>query len=323
MTSFTRLLKKTFIFLFLLSALAGLYCQTEASSNPQPASAAGSDPYEELFFFARELYQKEALSQAHTELKRYIFMQDYAKGLHQTEAFTLLAQLYAKNSQWTLAAQSMQKAILSGLDSQVSEEEINHLRLLHIDYLKKCAQEEKLKLSEDLIFFSYMNLSEYAPLIRAAAYAAFFECSLKNQSWDYARGQFSQLLTIAPDYFTADEIELIKENLNNIEEYKPKKQMLAGYLSFFPGLGQFYAGNYKDSLNAFILNGSIIALSSWSICTLDLWTFSLLEFPPLLRFMKGNIYNAQKDVYEYNNKKLSTFTNPIFECLKIARDRAN
>ena len=78
--------------------------------------------------------------------------------------------------------------------------------------------------------------------------------------------------------------------------------MLAGYLSLFPGLGQLYAGDYKDSINAFLLNGSLIAVSVYSICTLDLWTFSLLEFNPLAHFMQGNIYNAQKDAYEYNRR---------------------
>ena len=89
--------------------------------------------------------------------------------------------------------------------------------------------------------------------------------------------------------------------------------MLAAYLSIFPGLGQLYAGNYADSLNAFLLNGSIIAVSAWSIYTLDLWTFSLLEFNPLIHFMQGNIYNAQKDVYEYNQRKYKAFSGQILE----------
>jgi hypothetical protein len=93
--------------------------------------------------------------------------------------------------------------------------------------------------------------------------------------------------------------------------------MLAGYLSIMPGLGQLYAGDYLDSLNAFLLNGSLIALSVWSLCSLDFWTFSLLEFNPLIHFMQGNMYNAQKDVYEYNQGKIKGFYSPIIDIIDL------
>ena len=129
--------------------------------------------------------------------------------------------------------------------------------------------------------------------------------------------EFNSFTTTYPQAFSPEEYSIIQQNLDNIITFKPKKLEVARYLSLFPGLGQLYAADYKDSLNAFLLNGSLIALSVYSICTLDLWTFSLLEFDPLIRFMKGNIYNAQKDAHEYNTRHINAYTKEIMDLLDL------
>ena len=270
-----------------------------------------SDEYEDIFLYAQRLEAGGAYEQAELEYKRYIFLQDYSAGIHQVQAFTALAGLYEKNSQWELAAQTIQKAILKSQD--------DFLKLRHIKYLNNSSQEASL--SENLFIFSYMNLPDFSEAVRQYACLCAIENDVKNGRTGYAEKSFSFLNQNFPFLFSEQEIQAINTSFEKINTYKPKKQMLAAYLSLFPGLGQLYAGDYKDSLNAFLLNGSIIAVSVYSIWTLDLWTFSLLEFNPLIHFMQGNIYNAQKDTHEYNTRHLQAFEEEILNIIEIKKEQ--
>lgn len=312
--------KNTFL-IFLLLAITNL-----------PVFAAPhSDPYENVFLYAKTLEQGGAYEQAELEYKRYIFLQDYSAGIHQTEAFTALAGLYEKNSQWELAAQTMYKAILSDQQDKTtardnspaalaaSDATSDKFKIDHIRYLENSPEKSNFSFTENLFIFSYLNLPDFSDTVKQYAYLSAIEKDLKDDRTENAATTFSVFKYTFPDFFTIEDSAAISSGFEKIETYKPKKQMLAGYLSLFPGLGQLYAGNYKDSLNAFLLNGSIIAVSAYSIFTLDLWTFSLLEFNPLLHFMKGNIYNAQKDVYEYNSRHLQEYKEEILNIIHSAK----
>ena len=289
---------KGLIFVFLFLIFAGVRCFAQQTQ----------DLYEDVFLYAKALEDGGAYEEAELEYKRYIFLQYYSEGIHQTQAFTALSGLYEKNGRWELAAQTMQKAILS---EQNDEMIIKHIKLL--EKMNDEAAESNGSLSENLFIFSYINLPDFSDEIKQQALLAAVRNDVNNNRWGYAEKSFNQLTQSFPDFFTDEQENTIRSGFESINNFKPKKQMLAAYLSIFPGLGQLYAGNYADSLNAFLLNGSIIAVSAWSIYTLDLWTFSLLEFNPLIHFMQGNIYNAQKDVYEYNQRKYKAFSGQILE----------
>lgn len=269
---------------------------------------AKTDIYEDVFLYAQRLEQGGALEEAEIEYKRYIFLQDYSAGIYQTRAFANLAALYAQKEQWQLAADTMNMAIQSSINDRESSEQTDKLRLQHIQYLSH--------LKDDLFLFGYINFEAYSKEVRQAAFLADFKQSIDQGLWQTAQDKFYFAQQNLPQVFTAQEAQTIDTSLDNIIAYKPKKQLLAGYLSFIPGLGQLYAGDAKDALNAFVLNGSLIAVSVWSLCTLDFWTFSLLEFNPLVHFMQGNMYNAQKDVYEYNQRKINELSSPIKEILQ-------
>ena len=268
---------------------------------------AAPDIYEDVFLYAQKLEQGGAFEEAEIEYKRYLFLQDYSAGVHQTSAFTSLAGLYAKKEQWQLAADSMNMAIQSAINDGQSREQTDLLRLTHIQYLSH--------LKDNLYLFSYINFEDYSQDVRQAAFLADFKQCIEQGLWQNAQDKFNYAQQSLPELFTAGQAEAINAGFENIFAYKPKKQLLAGYLSFIPGLGQLYAGDPLDALNAFVLNGSLIAVSVWSLCTLDFWTFSLLEFNPLVHFMQGNIYNAQKDAYEYNQRKLQAFSTQILDAV--------
>lgn len=274
--------------------------------------------YSDVFFYALSLYNSGAYEEAEVEFKRYLYMQNYAKGTYESGALCALAGLYEKKEEYALAAECIQKAIVICEQDNKEQSYIEALRKSHIDYLEKAAVGNKDYLNDNLFIFSYMNLPEFSDAVRIRAYTAAISNAVQNGRIEYAQKTYTKAVELFPQVWTEQQQETIFGSFNKLNKFKPKSQKLAGCLSFFPGLGQLYAANYKDSLNAFLLNGSLIALSAWSICTLDFWTFSLLEFNPVIRFMQGNIYNAQKDAYQYNLKKQQELSQPICENLQNA-----
>ncbi len=290
---------KRCISFFAAAAVTVLFLMQAFSLDKEPAL----DIYKDVFLSAQKLEQGGALEEAEIEYKRYIFLQDYSAGAYQTSAFESLARLYAAKEQWQLAAQTMNMAIQSAVNEGQSPEQTEQLRLKHIQYLSH--------INNSLYLFSYINFTDYSQEIRQAAFLADFKQNIDQGLWQTVQDKFNFAQQSLPELFSKEETEAINTSLENIFAFKPKKQLLAGYLSFIPGLGQLYAGDPLDALNAFLLNGSIIAVSVWSLCTLDFWTFSLLEFNPLGHFMQGNMYNAQKDAYEYNQRKIKAFSGQI------------
>ena len=273
--------------------------------------------YDDLFLYAQSLHNCGAYEEAEVEYKRFIFMQDYSQqeSEYLSEAFCALAELYEKKREWTLAAEAVQKAIVTLEQNNAPQDIIKHLQCTHILYLKNEAEKSKQNLSDNLFVFSYMNLPDIPEQTKITAYSAVIVDAVSKGRIEYAQKAFDAATEVIPAFCDEQQKEVISTSLQNLAAFKPKNQKLAGYLSFFPGLGQLYAHDYKDAANAFLLNGSIIAVSVWSLYTLDFWTFSLLEFNPLIRFMQGNIYNAQKDAYQYNLKKQQTLSAPIIEIL--------
>ena len=277
-----------------------------------------ADSYANIYFYATKLYENEAYEEAEVEYKRYLFMQNYEKGKYEAGALCALGGLYELKGNYSLAAECLQKAIVCLEQQGESESYIDSIRCSHISYLQKAAANTNTYLNDNLFIFSYMNLPEFSDKVRIKAYSASILDAVQNGRIEYAQKAYNSSLELFPEAWNQQQQETLNLSFERLGNFKPKNQKLAGYLSLMPGLGQFYAENYKDSLNAFLLNGSLLAVSAWSICTLDFWTFSLLEFNPLIRFWRGNIYNAQKDAYQYNVKKQQELSQPICEILENA-----
>ena len=300
---------------FILSQIIFLCLISSLNAAPGVPEAL-KGPYTDLFLYAKSLYDAGAYEEAEVEYKRYIFMQNYNDLEYETEAFCALADLYEKKQSWSLAAQYMQKAIISAREKGATQTELESLQCSHIAYLKNSAETSNEMLSENLFIFSYMNLPDFSEKTKKYAYSAAIANAVSKGRFEYAKNTFETAVEKLPDAWNSEQQQIIRANLESLASFKPKNQKLAGYLSFFPGLGQMYAHDYKDAANAFLLNGSIIAVSVWLLCTLDFWTFSLLEFNPLIRFMQGNMYNAQRDAYQYNLKKQQQLSAPILQELK-------
>ena len=135
------------------------------------------------------------------------------------------------------------------------------------------------------------------------AFCAILKILIDKDQTEDAEDLFAEYILNQPDFFKKAEIDEIVLAFEKDSSFKGKKPMLAAGLSFVPGMGQFYAHEWKDGLNALILNGSLWAISLYSVWNLNFMDFFFLEMNPDYRFFRGNLYNAQKDVYKYNKKK--------------------
>ena len=140
--------------------------------------------------------------------------------------------------------------------------------------------------------------------------------SLLLEDWNAFENNFWYTKKTFPGYFTQDEEKAVISALTEYRDFAPKKPYLAVALSVVPGLGQCYAGEYKDALNAFVLDSSLLALSAYSLLTLNFFDFLLLEASPAFRFYTGNFHNAKKEVKACNSAKISEIAEPVLKILK-------
>lgn len=79
-----------------------------------------------------------------------------------------------------------------------------------------------------------------------------------------------------------------------------KSAILAKCISIvIPGLGQMYAGDWRDGLNALVLNSIFIGLIAESAHKSN-YKRAVFIFSISLRYYMGNIYHAEEDVIKYN-----------------------
>lgn len=272
-----------------------------------PFLHAQSDPYEEVFLLAEKLENSGAVSEAFTEYKRYLFLQDYSEGIHEKEAYLALSRIFKNDSKYTKALENLQMAQNFSSGEELIIEEINLLREYSVT--------KKPSLESNVNLFRYRFTPEFSDTVKKAAWIAILENEIVTEEFQLFHQNFDFFCSEYPDYFTEETIIEIKKNLEKAEKFKPKNPMLAFHLSFIPGLGQLYAGQPADALNAFLLNGSLIALSTYTIISQDYFTFGLFELEPTLRFYRGNLLNAQKETYQYNEKKINQLKKPILDSL--------
>ncbi len=176
------------------------------------AGRAFSEPYDDLFLYASKLDQAGAYEEAELEYKRYIFMLNYSQGQYEAQAFCALADLYEKKENYSLAAEYIQKAIIS-----LNGQETDDLRSKHIFYLQKAAsEEEKQYLSDNLYIFAYMNIPEFSDQIKKQAYSAAITDALAKGRIEYAQKTFEQALELFPQAWDQKQIETINTGFEKL-----------------------------------------------------------------------------------------------------------
>jgi len=149
-----------------------------------------------------------------------------------------------------------------------------------------------------LLLYRLVNFSKYSVIIDKAKRTIILKFILAHE-WD----ELNNFLENNKITVSVDEVKKIIED----EKEKTLTPSLAGKLStFFPGLGQFYAGDVENGLNALLLNGLLVYCVLNSLIQKDIIdsiTWSLL----LYRYYAGNIEKAEK-IAENENFQLDDQT---------------
>lgn len=273
---------------------------------------------EKVYNLAVTLQSNNCPKEAATEYKRYLFLIDCYPELKSGEnhiygSYLGLSDCYQALDNLELSISSLQNAM-----NLSQEDEKPHLQIKHINLLLKQAEETKTNLSNNIFFASYLLLDNFDSKVKKYAQLAHLENLIFLKNWEELSLWYDFYVTQTSDLFTQAEKDTFTQNLKEISEFKGKSPMLAAHLSFIPGLGQLYAHEYKDALNAFLLNGTLIGLCTWSLISQDYWIFSLFELNPTLRFYKGNIINAQRETYRYNSEQIKKLSDPLLNIIKLS-----
>lgn len=90
----------------------------------------------------------------------------------------------------------------------------------------------------------------------------------------------------------------------------------AGRRSLFPGAGQWYAGDKRNAVNAFVLNAGIAGISYVEFRRLPFLGIALFaQFFP--RYYKGNIINARKSAVYANNRRRNEFRRIVLNRVSV------
>lgn len=216
-----------------------------------------------------------------TEYKRFLFF--HPDDARAASAYQKIGLAYRTQGLWQEAISTMRYAVLHALNHEEKSE-----------YQLELAVTLIASQNYDLARFELIRVTMHTtsgPLYQRALFLQAVALIYQFQ-WEEAR----EVLR----HYTADEmLDKLLDEAVNLPQKSPK---VAKVLSaILPGAGQVYAGNWRDGLNALVLNGvfGFVAIDS----VLDrhyvnavTWTYFIFQ-----RYYLGNLYQAGKAVNDFND----------------------
>jgi tetratricopeptide (TPR) repeat protein len=239
---------------------------------------------DDVLTLADWLLEQRNCHEAVTEYKRFVFFNP--KGEKAAYAFYKMGLAYRSEHKWEEAVDALKTSILATEDPKIADERrIVLATTLIASGNYSLARLELLKVSE-------------TPLRPGSLYF-YGIASLYMSDWDEARDAFGEFYSRYAHGQMTDRAEEIERVLVSAES-SHKSAGLARFLSaIIPGLGQTYAGDWRDGLNALVLNGLAIGLIANAIHRKDYRDAALISSISI-RYYTGNVYNAELDVRKYN-----------------------
>ncbi|MGQ9609638.1 MAG: tetratricopeptide repeat protein [bacterium] len=239
---------------------------------------------DEALIQAERFASKGDYYSAITEYKRYMFFNPECKG----NAYYNIGMLYRKMHEWQKAIDNLEASILYEKD-------------------KNTAEERRIKLATTLIASQNYNLARLelikvyehseSPINRSRA--LYFDGIASTYAYDWNSAIESFRKFYSEDNLSR--IEKIDSVLKNARNSYKSKRLAQIFSVIVPGAGQIYAGDLRNGLNAFVLNGILIFLTANTINNRDYKDALLISTVLLYRYYTGNIYYASKAVEKYNN----------------------
>lgn len=266
---------------------------------------AAQNSADNVFAIGMKFHEAGLGNQAMLEFKRYVFFQTRLGQPIQTAVYFHIAEIYYGETEYEKALKYFREY------QNVTSE------FIQADY------EFELNLLEKLGFNNLGRIRLYGlalnpppfPEIQRLTILKNLTVAARLHEWKNLR--FFFLLSEKEKIFDIADSKDLDSLILQGENFKPLSPGLAVFFSsVIPGSGQMYAGFPGQGLNAFLLNGSLVGLSVFSISSGAVGDFALLEFPNLFRFYRGNIINTRNLADKRNILKEQEISAKIMKILE-------
>jgi len=263
-----------------------------------------------VYDLAERLYTNDAKKESALEYKRYLFLENEAPSEKTLNSCRKLSSWYEEINDYERAIYFNRHAINISTELKKSRSEIDELYIYDIRLIST----DRKAVNTETSLFTY-TYDEYSEKVRNTAWKALIKTNIENRNYDIAQRLFELEESQKVKSLSQTDSTALAEAFNKLHNTSFKNPKLALGLSIIPGLGQCYAHRFKDGINAFVLDGGLIALCAASIATGNYSDFFFFEFSPAFRFYRGNLYNAQRDTYDYNDEACDEIFKEVLKIL--------
>jgi tetratricopeptide (TPR) repeat protein len=243
-----------------------------------------------LLSFANQLYDQGYYDEAITEFYRVIFWSenDSLRG----KACLGLGLSYRRLNQWEKAIEAFNRAETLVDNDSLSQ----HIRLAQATTYIAIGDYNLAQLK----LITLVHSSIYRSLKQEAIKLLLLSAILEHD-WDKVDQFLEQFNSLLQDQQLYHDL---RSDLMAAKEHPQKSTTKAKWLStFLPGLGQCYAGDYRNAINAFLLNTINFSTTGW-LAYCGEYSSAVVYFIFLTeRYYSGNRFHAEQAVLETQNQE--------------------
>ena len=215
-----------------------------------------------------------------TEYKRFLFF--HPDDSRVGEVYYNIGIAYKAEGLWTEAVTALRTATYLAIDSETKS--AYQLALAVTLIATKNYDLAQLELIKVVLRKPSLPLFRRALFLQGVTYIYQFR-------WEEAR-------SVLRDYTTDEKLDARFDSAINIPQ---KSVKIAGVLStILPGAGHIYAGDWRDGLNALLLNGALGFLTIDAVLDGHYTDAALWAGIVFLRYYRGNTFRAKEAVSQFN-----------------------
>lgn len=256
-------------------------------------------------------FNSENYYDAITEYKRYIFFNSEKADNSTSYAYYKIGLCYFHQKKQDTAISELRKSVQTANTDKMRDERKIDLAVVLIA--------SGMYSSAEFVLIKVEMYSPFPELKRKAAYLRGI-ASLYSFKWDQANEAFHVYFNELEDESQGMPKQL-ESLLNSAQNIKYKSLKLAKVLStILPGSGQIYAGDWRNGINALLLN---FVTGYFFVDDILQRQFQDAFFQYLFlfgRFYRGNRYHAKESAKKYNEKLNQNLTSQIFKELQRELD---
>lgn len=256
--------------------------------------------YADKFFEAG--YYEEAI----TEYKRFIFFNPLSENV--SFVYSKIGIAYRNEKKWTKSIKAFRNSIHTASNDSTKNEREIALAVTFIASGNYSAAE---------ILLLRVEMSTESSVIKQKA--SFFRgiACLYAFKWESAKEAFQEYFRENPNPELQLQIDSLLADTKNFFYKSPRDAK--GLSTFIPGLGQLWAGDCRNGLNAFVLNSGLAAAIIYKLWHGFYGDAFVIYYFVARRYYVGNRYHAERIAREYNQRLNQSAAKKILDKLLIEK----